>query len=245
MIQLSNQNWRNTVVLAVAMAAMVACSDNDDNNPPPAAPAVTFEYDVTVVNLTAAQPFSPVAIVAHEQSYQLFTVGEAATMGLENLAEGGSNSELLAEAQNDAAVMTTVGADSPLAPGASASFSFSVDESDAVNLKVSVVTMLVNSNDAITAARNIDVSSLAVDESITLSTISYDSGTEANSEAAGTMPGPADSGEGFNAARDDIADQVRGHPGIISMDDGLSSSVLTQLHRWDNPVARVRITRTQ
>jgi hypothetical protein len=33
------------------------------------------------------------------------------------------------------------------------------------------------------------------------------------------------------------------HPGIISKDDGLTTSALTSINRWDNPVARITITR--
>ena len=73
----------------------------------------------------------------------------------------------------------------------------------------------------------------------------HHSGTEANTESAGTMPGPADNGEGFNSARDDLADEVRMHSGVVTSDDGLSGSVLTQEHRWDNPTVRVVITRVK
>ena len=50
----------------------------------------------------------------------------------------------------------------------------------------------------------------------------WDSGTEANSETAATIPGPAGGGEGFNATRDD-SDTVSFHSGVISQDDGLTS----------------------
>ena len=132
-----------------------------------------------------------------------------------------------------------------LTPAGSETITFSVTETDAADSYVSLVTMLVNTNDAITAARNVDISSLQVGDSMRFTTLSYDPGTEANSEAAGSMPGPADGGEGFNAARDDIADQVTLHGGVVTSDDGLTTSVLNQSHRWDNPVLRVTISRTE
>ena len=58
------------------------------------------------------------------------------------------------------------------------------------------------------------------------------------------IPGPAGGGEGFNANRDDEADRVSMHSGVVSQDDRLASSALTEQHRFDNPVARVRIERT-
>ena len=71
-----------------------------------------------------------------------------------------------------------------------------------------------------------------------------DAGTEANSEAAGTIPGPADGGEGYNAERDD-ADLVSFHPGVVSADDGLMMSALTSAHRFDNPAVKLSITRVE
>ena len=62
-------------------------------------------------------------------------------------------------------------------------------------------------------------------------------------EAPGTIPGPADGGEGFNAARDDDADRVSMHGGVVSAMDGLITSVLTEQHRFDNPVVGVSVTR--
>jgi hypothetical protein len=105
--------------------------------------------------------------------------------------------------------------------------------------------MLVNTNDAFTGVTEVSLSGLELGESMTMNALSYDSGTEANSEALGTIPGPADGGEGFNSVRDDLADHVTLHSGAITMDDGLNTSVLTEAHRWDNPTARVTITRVQ
>ena len=48
---------------------------------------------------------------------------------------------------------------------------------------------------------------------------------------------------GFNAARTDINDVVRGHSGVVTADDGLDTSVLDQSHRFDNSGMMLRITR--
>lgn len=90
-------------------------------------------------------------------------------------------------------------------------------------------------------------------------TVTWDAGTEANTETAATMPGPAASaagggGEaaGYDVVRDDLADAVRLHQGVVTSanaDDpsreGLSTSVLTEAHRFDFPTSRVVITRTR
>jgi hypothetical protein len=85
---------------------------------------------------------------------------------------------------------------------------------------------------------------MAVGDVLTIHGIAYDAGTEADSELATDIPGPAGGGEGYNAARDDQADQVAMHAGVISGDDGFATSDLTEQHRFDNPVVEVRISRT-
>lgn len=78
---------------------------------------------------------------------------------------------------------------------------------------------------------------------MTYSTLAYDAGTEANSESTETVPGPAAGGEAYNPDRDDRNNFVAMHAGIISGDDGLSTSVLTYQQKFDNPVMSVTITR--
>jgi hypothetical protein len=104
--------------------------------------------------------------------------------------------------------------------------------------------MLVNTNDAFSGFNAMDIANLEVGESISLRTGSYDAGTEKNSESMASIPGPAAGGEGYNEARDDV-DFVAMHPGVVSMDDGLMSSALTQAHRFDNPTLAITFTRTE
>lgn len=241
---------KTKTILAVALSAtLIGCSDDNDTpaplpEPPPPPPIVEYTYDVVVTNLTNAQPMSPVAVIAHDSNYSLFNVGDAVTVGLEQVAESGDNSVLIEEA-NAAGAFTTGSGMGILTPSSSETISITITEDEAAMAYVSLTTMLVNTNDAITAARNVGLANMAVGDSVSFTTLSYDTGTEANSEAAGTIPGPADGGEGFNAARDDIADQITLHGGVVTADDGLMTSVLGQMHRWDNPVLRVTISRTE
>lgn len=224
------------VVLASSLIS--ACSDSDDP------PTKHYHYEVTVTNLTVAQPLSPVAFITHAEDYQVFGVGSAASAGLEVLAEGGDNSGLLAEA-NAANAFDARSSTQVLAPAMQENFSLRLSKRRAREAQLSLVTMLVNSNDAFTHVGSPVLAGLEVGESWSLNGLAYDAGTEANSEQAGSIPGPADGGEGYNPVRDDLADQVTLHPGVITADDGMVNSVLNQAHRWDNPVMRVRITRTQ
>ena len=244
---MSFRKLRSLGLTAIAALFVAAC-DNDDDvaappPPPPPPPPAMASFDVTVTNLTNAQPLSPVAVIAHQDGFRVFTIGAAATAGLEELAEGGSNAALIAEADADANVLATASGAGPIGPAGSETISIQVLESDLPNLQMSTSTMLVNTNDAITGANGVDLSGLAAGDSITMTTIAYDSGTEANDELAINIPGPAGGGEGFNAARDDIADRVTMHIGVVGSDDGFATSNLDGQHRFDNPVARVTIER--
>jgi hypothetical protein len=208
--------------------------------PPPPAMA---SFDVTVSNLTNAQPLSPVAVIAHQSGYAVFEIGSAASAGLEELAEGGDNTELLAEADADAMVAGSASGASPIGPAGSETVTVDVLDSDRSGLRISIATMLVNTNDAFTSL-NAAVESMAVGDVLSFYGVAYDAGTEADTEMAVHIPGPAGGGAGFDAVRDDQADLVAMHSGVVSQDDGLASSDLTEQHRFDNPVAHIRITRT-
>lgn len=237
-------------LLAIGLAALLGVACSSDNNgitvpppPPPPPPPAMASFDVTVTNLSNGQPLSPVAVIAHEDGYSVFTIGTAATAGLETLAEGGDNTALIAEADADPAVATTASGAAPIGPAGSETITIEMPASDLPGLGISISTMLVNTNDAITGANGTPVGDMQPGDSMTWRTIAYDAGTEANTEAAAHIPGPAGGGEGFNAARDDIADRVAMHSGVVSQDDGFAASDLTGQHRFDNPVAQVRVER--
>lgn len=238
------------IFAASFLLLIVGCSGSSSNNnrsatESPEAEPPGNQYEVTVLNLTAGQPFSPFAVIGHDSTYSAFTIGQAASNGLEILAEGGNNTDFLSEAQSDMGVMDVIGNGAVVPPGATGTIVLSLTEDQVPGALISVVTMLVNTNDAITAVLDISVGDLEVGEQIQVTTVTYDVGTEANTEEAGTIPGPADGGEGFNSTRDDIADQVRGHAGVVTLADGLVGSVLQEVHRWDNPVALMTISRIE
>jgi hypothetical protein len=240
--------WRQAVIVGMSGLALSACDNNNGPTispppPPPPPPPAMASFDVTVTNLTNGQPVSPVAVIAHQEGYSVFTIGAAATTGLETLAEGGDNSMLLAEADADANVLSSGSGAAPIGPGGAETVTLDILESDLPTALFSVSTMLVNTNDAITGVNGVDVSGLAVGDAWTGRAIVYDAGTEANTEAAADVPGPAAGGEGFNAARDDRADRVTMHAGVVTQDDGLATSALTGQHRFDNPAVEVRIER--
>ncbi|MGF1789842.1 spondin domain-containing protein [Photobacterium profundum] len=233
------------IAIAVGASLLVGCHDDDhniidDNNDDTT--QTTRSYTVTVKNLTPNQPLSPLAVLAHNDQYRLFSVGEAASDGLEILAESGDNSSILAEKETNTNVGYSFSGTGVVLPGNSDTITFTIDPTQAS--LVSVASMLVNTNDGFVGETQLDLTSLAVGASLNMNMAVWDSGTENNDESTASIPGPAAGGEGFNSARDDN-NRVSFHAGVISLDDGLATSVLNATHRFLNPGAQLSITRTE
>lgn len=236
----------NSIKIAALVAAgllMGGCHDDEDNGgdnvivaPAPDPAPVTMSYKLTVANLTNGQPMSPVAAVLHNGDFEGWTLGQSATSSLELLAEAGDNSEFV----NQPMVISSQTGTGVVLPGAVTELDLVVEETPTLTL--SVATMLVNTNDAFTGIDGLSLSSMMVGDRISHNAFAYDAGTESNSEASGTIPGPADNGEGHHVDRDDV-DFVAHHPGVISLDDGLGASVLTEGHRFAGPVISLTIER--
>jgi hypothetical protein len=230
--------FSNVALVTISALTLAACGDDSNSNTTSETPAadVPVQYEVVLTNLTNGQPISPPALLLHD-SGELWEVGEPASNALELLAESGDSSEVVQS--------------SFILSSASATGGITYGDSTAVIVGhtaqvqyLSFASMLGNSNDAFTGLNKIDLSGLAVNDSVTYQTVAYDAGTEANTESAETVPGPAASGEAYNPTRDDI-NIVTMHPGIVSQDDGLSTSALTYQQKFDNPVMSVTITRTE
>jgi len=226
-----------TLITTLALV-LSACNDNNNDDPVVVTPPpAEYSYTVTVTNLTYAQPLSPLGVILHSDN-KMWMVGEASSIALEDLAEGGDNTAFLANSN----ALASNSSEGVILPGTMSTVSIST--TDRMATYFTAATMLVNTNDAFSGLTGIDISNMAVDSTKSWNLNIYDAGTELNSEAAGTIPGPADGGTGFDATRDDV-DFVGYHSGVVSQDDGLSNSVLTQAHRFDNPAIKLTITRTQ
>ncbi|WP_049536311.1 spondin domain-containing protein [Vibrio harveyi] len=226
------------LLVAASVGLLAGCPSDDDNDV-----VKSYRYTINVANLTANQPMSPLAILAHNDKYKLFEIGKSSSVELEHLAEGGSNAELLALKDSNDYVYQTLSGNGLVLPGSSDSVTFTVDPHKAGY--VSVASMFVNTNDAFVGETGLSLKSLAVGESYEMSMNVWDSGTELNDELAATIPGPASGGEGFNATRNDTNDVVAFHAGVVSKDDGLANSALSANHRFLNPGAKLTITRVE
>ncbi|MCG6970558.1 MAG: spondin domain-containing protein [Gammaproteobacteria bacterium] len=247
------------VSVSLSAALMLsACSDSDDEDKTLDDFHTSASYEITVTNLTNGQPLTPVAGVLHRPGYQAWSVGKAASEGLEQLAEGGATAAFLAEADADLNVITSGSGSAPFGPGASQTVALTVtthDQQELDNatgqLHLSAATMLANTNDAFAGVIAWDVSGLAAGDSMSRLLLAHDAGTEANTETLATMPGPASDnngdgngdGEGFNGVRDDLGNFVTVHSGVVTADDGLATSALDESHRWLGPVAKITIER--
>ena len=233
---------------SIAMSSMMASSSEPASSAMASssmAAMTKLSYAVKITNLTAAQPLSPFAYTLHRASFTPFAIGMPASMGIEMIAESGATADYLMETRAHAGVIIADAASGMTMPGEYKEFTLTamVPMDEVSGLYFSALSMLVNTNDGLTGINSSSLDELAVGETLTFNTLSYDAGTENNTELQASIPGPAAGGEGFNAQRDDMANQVTLHPGVITRDDGKTDSVLTQLHRWDNPVARITITR--
>ena len=231
-------NTLNKIGLALlATISVASCSDSDyvkeEMKPQP---KPEYSYKVTLTNITNNQPMSPLAFALHMADYNPWQIGSAASDGLEMLAEGGSTTDFLA----DPLIVKNGSGDGIIMPGMSQSITLTTNTND--GLMFSVASMLVNTNDAFVGLKQYDLSSMSLGDVHMVPNAVYDSGTELNSEASNTMPGPADNGIGFSSVRDDVNFVAR-HAGVVSADDGLTSSVLNQSHRFDGKVALISIER--
>ncbi len=223
----------------LAVLAMSACGSNDDNDQTPVpAPA---RYTVTLTNLTANQPLAPAAVILHDGGYAAWRIGQPASAGLEVLAESGNPADLNAEADADATVIASAAGAGVLGPGASGDVT--LEGVVGATAELEVAAMLVNTNDAWAGTSGLDLGSLQVGDTLTVALAPYDAGTELNGETAGTVPGPAGGGEGFNPS--DGEGFVAVHPGVVTAAEGLADSALGESHRFQSPVARVRVVRIQ
>ncbi|UTW48413.1 spondin domain-containing protein [Bacterioplanoides sp. SCSIO 12839] len=256
---------KQIAVLPLISAMLVACGgdDDDDDTPRITAPDPVVEpqpqpqpepqpqpsqvqLQISLTNLTAGQPQTPAAVIVHRSGYLAFDEGEAASVELEDLAESGSPQALLTAAGTNDAVLKTYAGPAVVAPGGNRTFTMTIDGvSSTEGLYLTGLTMLANTNDAFTGVNNVSLGNMAVGDSMRWNGPVWDAGTEANTETAATMPGPAAGGEGTNAARDDILNKVTFHQGVITSDQGLATSALNNSHRFDQPAVAIRVTRLQ
>lgn len=204
------------------------------------------EISVSVTNLTHGMHFTPLLVSSHAAGNSLFAVGGVASTELQSMAEGGDVMPLDIATKSLGAVNQVNPAAGPLAPGASTPM---VDLSTGVNTQLSVVAMLLPTNDAFLGLNNWTIPTEA--GTYTIDVNAYDSGTEANNEIVGggaantpAVPFVTTSGSGATGVTATVEGFVHIHRGSLGDSDASAgqSDLDNRIHRWLNPVARVTVT---
>lgn len=196
-------------------------------------------WRVTVTNLSFAQPLGPVFVAVHDDTVPaVFTVGETAGDGLEDLAEGGSPATLVSEYSSFSGVSSAVGegGTGPIGIGMAAGVSRSFEATtDGDHPYISMASMLINTNDCFGGFNNVKPS-----DGLILYSPGYDSGTEPNDEDCDKIPGPACIGS--SQAGTDLIEDGEGaihiHRGLHGIGD-----LAADVYDWRNPVMKVEFER--
>jgi hypothetical protein len=191
---------------------------------------------VTIENLTppgpgapGSQPLSPPLFVVHSSRADVWSVGEIASHGVAAIAEDADNSVLeSALPQVDGVKGVATGAGGPIPSGATRTYT--VETSGRFN-RLSVLTMLVNTNDAFTGLDSFRPRSRGT----SLETMAYDVGSERNNELKSHIPGPC-CGNAFVRAPE--GNLIRMHEGITGRGE-----LDPAKYDWDEPAARITIER--
>lgn len=213
------------LLIGALFAIAPALADNDDDGPR------AKQYRLTVANLTpsGSQPLSPPLLVVHSNRADVWSVGDIASHGVAAIAEDANNSVLESALTGFPGVRSvSTGAGGPLPPGTSRSY---VVETEGRYNRLSVLTMLVNTNDAFTGLDSLRVGGRRT----ALTTAAYDAGSERNNERRSHIPGPCCNNP---FVRDPEGRVIAMHEGITGRGD-LSPAT----YGWTGAVARITIER--
>jgi len=241
--------FNNSSLVAAFMVSMTVATAN------------AAQWDITVVNLTHGNHFTPLLLAAHSHDVHLFEVGQKASIPIEHMAECGHLMPLMATAEVSAADTQANPAGGVLAPGANVSTM--IMTSAPTNSHLTIVAMVLPTNDAFVGLDSQHIPTQAGTYTYYLN--AYDAGTEGNDETMNPTPGSCtytetgmipgapggdvDSG-GTGSVMPDTPDtntNIHVHRGVLGeaavTGDGRSDLVNT-IHRWQNPVAKVVVTVT-
>lgn len=192
-------------------------------------------YDITIENLApatgsgASQPLSPPVIATHQSNFRIFHLGGLASDEIRQVAEDAVNGPLLDLLNNSDRVYDVQTGSGVILPGKSSTITIYANQK---NHKISLVSMLVNTNDAFTG---MDKVTLPRNGSKSFHLRSYDAGTEENTEMTEHIPGPCC---GHPLVRVPTEERIRFHEGIQGDGD-----LEPEVYGWDEPVAKVTIER--
>jgi len=242
---------KSFVAIFVSLVFLLACNEEQSitNNPEKVETSQDYneqlakrgknrmaEFEVTLENLApatgpgASQPFSPPVIVTHTPRYHVFKLHKYASDELRQIAEDAVSGPMIDKLNNDLFAYDVVqGTNGPVFPGSMQKFMI---KTKLPFVRLSLVTMLVNTNDAFTG---IDAARLPLFGSRVYYLKAYDAGTEENTELKANIPGPCC---GSPHVRVPTMEKIKYHNGILGIGD-----LDPKTFDWNNPVAKLTITR--
>lgn len=200
-----------------------------------AVPALAQEtYRIKITNATRGQVASPPVIATHSIRAQIFNVGEPASDALAAVAEDADTAALVGALQASDEVLSVVEGTGPIPPGQTVEFDI---EASAAFPRLSIVGMLVQTNDAFYGLDRFPLVDGMRDWRQTIGLPAYDAGSEANNESCDFIPGPP-CGNPFVRDLDGAEGFVHIHSGIVG-DGDLS----VETYDWRNPAVWVTVIR--
>ncbi len=217
------------VTALVAGAAMADGDDGDDDGK-------GKTWRVTITNLTppgpgapGSQPLSPPLLVVHSKRADVWSVGEIASHGVAAIAEDANNGPLESALPHvDGVASVATGAGGPIPSGQARSY---MVETSGRYDRLSIVSMLVNTNDAFTGLDSLKLKG----HGSTQMTMAYDAGSERNNELKSSIPGPC-CGNPF--VRDPEGALIGPHAGITG-----AGELAPATYGWHGAAARITIER--
>ena len=235
---------RRILPVFLAVSILAACDDDDDPMTP--VPLMS-EFEVTIENLTSGQPMTPPLAAIHTPDIALWERGAAASEGIREIAENGNLAPMEMAVMGASAVTDYVVAIGSGAPPlmAGESRTFTIESTDGAGL-FSFVSMLICTNDGFTGVNSIALPD-AVGDMVMADGISYDAGTEMNTEAWADMVPPCGplTGEDSGGAGTGMSDPALAEGGVITVHPGIAGSgdLTPAIHDWNDPAVRVTIRR--
>jgi hypothetical protein len=210
----------------------------------PSGPALAgnLQYEVTILNLTRGQPFSPTAVILHDPEMEpIFTLGEPSSEGIWSIAEGGNTMPLVnALTGNPHVYDIKVAGDAPYLPGESRTVILDGGKGSFHERRVSLAGMLGKTNDTFFALNGVTVPTFpSLFQSQVFMADAYDAGSEVNNELCDYVGGCG------LKLRDTV-----GAEGYVYIGNGFHVGEPGKLDPneldWNNPVAKitVRVSRT-
>jgi hypothetical protein len=193
------------------------------------------KYEITLQNLTpatgpgASQPFSPLVVAVHSRRTSIYKLWHRASDELRQVAEDAVNGPLVNKLNSSSEVLSVTQGTGVIFPGGSETFTVTAEHGFH---RLSIVSMLVNTNDAITGVSRRLLPLFGTRE---IYLWAFDAGTERNTEMKAHIPGPCC---GNPLVRVPTNERIRFHRGITGVGD-----LDADIYGWHGPVGKLTIKR--